>query len=60
MAMEKWTGWHAAIIMKKIMNGDIKPGTYPVEKAISGKSFLKEAKKRGYDIKIKRVTTDFF
>ena len=51
MAMEKWTGWHASIVMQKIMDGSIKPGTHPIEKAISGSVFYDEAIKRGYNIK---------
>ena len=51
MAMEKWTGWHASIVMQKIMDGTIKPGTHPIEKALSGNSFYKEALKRNYKIK---------
>ena len=37
MAMEKWTGWHASIVMQKIMDGTIKKGAYPIEKALGGK-----------------------
>ena len=51
MAMEKWTGWHASIVMQKILDGSIKPGAHPIEKALSGKMFYDEAIKRGYDIK---------
>ena len=51
MAMEKWTGWHASIVMQKIMDGSIKPGAHPIEKALSGKDFYKESQKRGYNIK---------
>ena len=51
MAMEKWTGWHASIVMQKIVEGTIKPGAYPIEKALSGKEFYKQAIKRGYKIK---------
>ena len=38
MAMEKWTGWHASIVMQKIIDGTIKKGAYPIEKALSGES----------------------
>jgi len=51
MAMEKWTGWHASIVMQKIMDGSIKPGAHPIEKALSGNDFYNEALKRGYKIK---------
>ena len=52
MAMEKWTGWHASIVMQHIMNGEISSGAFPIEKALNGKEFYKEAKKRDYNIKI--------
>jgi len=51
MAMEKWTGWHASIVMQKIMDGSIKPGAHPIEKSLSGKDFYDASKQRGYDIK---------
>ena len=51
MAMEKWTGWHASIVMQKIMDGSIKTGAHPIEKALSGSEFYNEAMKRGYNIK---------
>ena len=56
MAMEKWTGWHASIVMQHIINGNIESGTYPIEKAISGKEFYAAAMKRNYSIKIKKKT----
>ena len=58
MAMEKWTGWHASIVMQKIMDGSIKSGTHPIEKALSGKTFYNEAIKRGYNIKSKKNIID--
>ena len=51
MAMEKWTGWHASIVMQKILDGSIPKGAHPIEKALSGLMFYKEAIKRGYNIK---------
>ena len=53
MAMEKWTGWHASIVMQHIMNGKISSGVFPIEKALSGKDFYKQAQKRNYKIIIK-------
>ena len=50
MAMEKWTGWHASIVMQNIMDGKIKKGAYPIEKALSGNEFYCQAVKRGYKI----------
>ena len=56
MAMEKWTGWHASIVMQKIMDGTINPGTHSIEKALTGQSFYSEAKKRKYKIKKTMLT----
>ena len=53
MAMEKWTGWHASIVMQHIINGKLNSGAFPIEKAISGKDFYKAALKRNYNIEIK-------
>ena len=55
MAMEKWTGWHASIVMQKIMDGTIKSGAYPIEKALSGRDFHDEILKRDYNLKIKEI-----
>ena len=51
MAMEKWTGWHASIVMQKIMDGSIKTGAHSIEKAMTGTDFYNESIKRGYEIK---------
>ena len=53
--MEKWTGWHASIVMQKMIDGTINKGAYPIEKALTGKVFYNEAIKRGYNIRIKEV-----
>ena len=52
-AMEKWTGWHASIVAIQVARRLIPSGAISIEKAISGASFLEEAKKRDFDIKIK-------
>ena len=54
MAMEKWTGWHASIMMQHIANKKIHSGAYSIEKALSGKEFYRQAQKRNYNIKIKK------
>jgi len=51
-AMEKWTGWHASILAIQIARGLVKKGAISIENAMSGTDFLKEAKKRNFDIKI--------
>ena len=53
MAMEKWTGWHASIVMQHILNKHIGPGAFPIEKAISGRKFCNYAEKRNYNIDVK-------
>ena len=52
MAMEKWTGWHASIMMQHITSGNIGPGAFPVERALTGHQFYDLALKRNYNIKI--------
>ena len=51
-AMEKWTGWHISIMAIEIAYNRIDKGAISVENALSGHTFLKEAKKRNYNIKI--------
>ena len=58
MAMEKWTGWHASIMMQHIGQGKISSGAYPIEKALSGKEFYKQAQKRNYKIKVKKINNN--
>ena len=52
LAMEKWTGWHASIVMIEILNNNIDFGAIPIEKALSGKVFYDRALKRSYNIRI--------
>ena len=52
MAMEKWTGWHASIVMQHIMSENIGPGTFPIEKALTGHEFYSQAMKRNYTITV--------
>ena len=51
-AMEKWTGWHISIMALEIAYDRIDKGAISVEKALSGHTFLDEARKRSYDITI--------
>ena len=52
LAMEKWTGWHASIVMIEILNGNIPHGAIPIEKALSGGTFYEKALERSYNIEI--------
>lgn len=49
-AMERITGWHAAIMAQFIAQKAISPGVWPLEKAISAQVFLEEVRKRGFSI----------
>ena len=51
--MEQWTGYHASMVMKHIMDGKVDLGAHPIENALSGSAFYDYAIQRGYDLKIK-------
>ena len=46
-AMERLTGWHAAIMAQFIGRGEVAPGVWPLEKAVSAGRFMEEIRKRG-------------
>lgn len=50
-AMEQGTGWHAAILTSAITRGEVSKGVIPVEKAMSGSDFVRQAERRGFQIK---------
>ena len=50
-AMERVTGWHAAIAAEMIARGEIGPGAHPVETGIPPERFVEEARKRRFSIK---------
>lgn len=49
-AMERLTGWHAAIMCQFIARGEIPAGAYAMETAISSTRFMEEIRKRGFAI----------
>jgi len=49
-AMQRLTGWHASIMLIAAVEGRIKPGVVPVEKALAGKAVADEARRRGLAI----------
>ncbi len=49
-AMEQGTGWHAAILTEAIAMGRVPAGAIPVETAMSGKDFVEQAGRRGFDV----------
>ena len=51
-AMERTTGWHAAIISAAQARGQTPRGGVPVELALSGAAFAEELSKRGFDLRL--------
>jgi len=49
-AMERLTGWHAAIMAQFIARREIPPGVLSLEKAVSATRFLDEVRRRGFQI----------
>ncbi len=49
-AMERLTGWHAAIMAQFIGRGEVPPGVWPLEKAVPASRFMDEVRKRGFSI----------
>lgn len=46
-AMERLTGWHAAILLEMALEGRAKKGVHGVEKAVNSTEVIAEVKKRG-------------
>jgi saccharopine dehydrogenase-like NADP-dependent oxidoreductase len=51
-AMEQGTGWHASILTHAIARGAVPTGAVPLEKAMDGTTFVREASKRGFEIQV--------
>jgi lysine 6-dehydrogenase len=49
-AMERTTGWHAAIVAAMLARGEIPPGAAPLEVAVPARDFVKQARLRGFVI----------
>ena len=49
-AMQRITGWHASIVAAMMARGEIPVGSRPLEVAVPGASFVREARKRGFQI----------
>jgi len=49
-AMERTTGWHAAIMAIFAARGELVKGAVPVERAVSGKRILEECRARGMKV----------
>ncbi len=50
-AMERLTGWHAAIVTEMIAQGEIPPGVHPLERAVSQLRILQEIEARGLEVR---------
>ncbi len=55
-AMEKLTGWHAAMVLELAVRGEIPRGVIPIEQALPGSKFAQLAPARGWnvDLRVKR------
>lgn len=49
-AMERTTGWHAAIVAAMLARGEIAPGATPLEVAVPAAGFVEQARRRGFAI----------
>lgn len=49
-AMERTTGWHAAIVAGMLARGEIAPGAAPLEVAVPAPVFVQQARLRGFGI----------
>ena len=50
-AMERSTGWPAAIVAQLLARGEIGPGARPLEVAVPPEIFMVELERRGFDLK---------
>jgi lysine 6-dehydrogenase len=51
-AMQRTTGFSAAVVLEMLAQGKVaEKGAVPVEKAVPGRAFLEEIRKRGIDVK---------
>jgi lysine 6-dehydrogenase len=49
-AMQRLTGWHLSIVAAMMARGETPIGSIPLEVAVPGDSFVREARKRGFNI----------
>ncbi|NPV68644.1 MAG: hypothetical protein HPY64_16020 [Anaerolineae bacterium] len=48
--MERLTGWHAAIMAEFIARGEVQPGVWPMEKAVTSTRFMEKIRERGFRV----------
>ena len=49
-AMQRMTGWHISIVAAMVAKQEIPLGAIPLELAVPGRAFVREAKRRGFKI----------
>jgi lysine 6-dehydrogenase len=49
-AMQRLTGWHLSIIAAMMAKGEVAIGSTPLELAVAGEAFVREARRRGLNI----------
>jgi lysine 6-dehydrogenase len=49
-AMERLTGWHAAIMAGFVADGSVAHGVHPVERAVPAARFVEQVRRRGFAI----------
>ncbi len=49
-AMERTTGWHISIVAIMLARGETPLGAVPLESAVPGHAFVREARRRGFQI----------
>lgn len=54
-SMQRTTGWHLSIVAAMMARGETPVGSIPLEIAVSGDTFVKEARKRGFNV-VERVS----
>jgi lysine 6-dehydrogenase len=57
-AMQRTTGWHLAIVAAMLARGETRLGSIPLELAVPGDSFVREARSRCFQITEKIHTPD--
>jgi lysine 6-dehydrogenase len=50
-AMQRLTGWHMSIVAAMIAKGEVPAGSLPLELAVPGEPFVREARKRGIQVR---------
>ncbi len=55
-AMERTTGWHAAIVCQMMARGETPRGAVPLELAVPGDRFVEQLRVRGIEVEVRRET----